>query len=249
MQNFRILSYDVFRGILLIGMVVFHVLVNLTSFRFNQELFYWVPLGFVLFLGVILARFLTDKFLKKIKLAAKLLIIFLAFNIPNFLHNDIHFSDFIIGSSRLFSFEILMPMVLVIMLSLLLDKIKKSGLMLCFLFPALIALNYSGIDSYNLLFTIYGLIGYFVGKNFDLNGYAKNKLSFAAAILFSAVPFFIIQYFQLFDFIVVAQVLAMYFLCKFLLGNNHLMAELGRYSLFLYVAHIVLIKGFAIIVS
>jgi len=243
MQKVRILSYDIFRGILLIGMVVFHIIVNLTSLNFNQELFYWVPLGFVLLLGVILAKFMENKSLGKIKLAIKLLAIFLIGNIPNFLHKDINLNDFIIGNSEIFSFEILIPMILVILITLFFTNFRKNKLFLSILFFLLIFINYPGVHSYNLLFTIYGLIGYFIGSAFNLNPHPGKKRLLIPVFVFSVIPFLIIQYFQLFDFLILIQVLSMYFLFNFLFENNQILAILGQYSLFLYVTHIVLLKS------
>lgn len=249
-RKVRVQSYDVFRGVLLVGMVVFHVIVNLTRLEFNQELFYWVPLGFVLFLGVVLGKFLVGRFGKKIKLSAKLLGIFLLGNVLNFWKNDISWRDFVLGSRDLFSFEILLPMIVVIVLSLLLDKIRLNKALfwgaLAGLCLTLIIFQYFGIDSYNLLFGWYGLIGYFAGRSLDLDRILNNRswrvLIWVFALLFAVIPFLVIQYWQLFDALIVMQVVAMYFLFNFVFDRNRILVVLGKYSLVLYVGHIVLIK-------
>lgn len=242
MQNTRIASYDIFRGVLLLGMVIFHILVNFTNVQFNQKLFYWVPLGFILFLGIILHNFLKNKTLKKFKLSIKLLIIFIVGNIPNFLDKNISFLNFILGDSSLFSFEILMPIVLVILISPLLDKIKYGKFFLCISFITLIVLNYLNIDFYNINFFIYGVAGYFIASIFNLDNLLKNKLYVPVSIVFSVGGFLVTQYCQFFDFVIILQVLGMYFLTNYLLKNNSILFKLGKHSLFLYVAHIVLIK-------
>lgn len=239
----RIFSYDVFRGVLLVGMVVFHVVVNLTPLQFNQELFYWVPLGFVLFLGVVLGRFLRGRTAKKFGLAVKLLAVFLVGNVLNFRSKEIGFYDFLIGDPQIFSFEILAPMTAVILMSIALDKIGKGWALGLLLFLALPVLQYFEIHSYNLAFGIYGLIGYFIGRSFDLDGWTEKKIWMVPACVLAVGVFGVIRFFGLFDFLVVLQVLGLYFLSAFALGNNRILSILGRHSLLLYVAHIVLIKA------
>lgn len=243
MQKERVLSYDVFRGVLLIGMVVFHVIVNLTNLQFNQELFYWVPLGFVLFLGVVLARFLRGKSVKKIRLALKLLLIFVVGNVPNLLNKPIEFKDFLVGDPALFSFEILFPMVVVILASAVLDRAKQTKTLLVLSFIALISLYFLKIDSYNLHFSLYGLIGYFIARDFDLNSYLQNKWMNVVSVVLSVVPFFVVQYFGFFPLLIVLQVLAMFFLCNLIFGGSKTLVLLGKRSLMLYVAHVIIIRG------
>lgn len=253
MKKIRIESYDLFRGILLVVMIVFHIIVNLTSIKFDQRLFYWVPAGFVVFLGVILARFLKNKTAKKNKLALKLSAIFLIFNIPNFLHKNFSAGDFIGGNQQIFSFEILFPMVIVIFLSNLFDKIKtKQSCLLFFLFLStwLLVLNYFNIFYYNLSFAIYGLIGYFAASIYDfnellgkINKSSSTKLS--AILIFLAIsiaPFFIIHFFNLYDILTLAQIFSMYFAFNIIIKNNKPLTLLGKHSLFLYIGHIIVIK-------
>lgn len=252
----RVMSYDVFRGILLIGMVVFHVLVNLTPLQFNQKLFYWVPLGFVLFLGVILARFLRNKNNKKIKLALKLMAIFLIFNLPVLMSQNFSLSDLVQGDQKIFSFEILLPMAAVILLTVPIEKIKKKKLddsryetkvaliIAISIFAVLVALDLTGIYFYNLNFTLYGLLGYYAAMQTDLNTLPARKKYLPFAVLIATAPFFL-PYSP--DYVTMIQVFAMYLLTGALIGKNTPLALLGRYSLFLYVAHIIAIKGFQLL--
>lgn len=229
-------------------MVIFHVLVNLTSLQFDQRLFYWVPAGFILFLGVILARFLKNQTNKKIKLAAKLLAIFLLFNIPNFISKNFTPLDFIKGSSEIFSFEILLPMALVILLTNLFDKIKTKQLSaVFFLLIGFFILNYFDIFYYNLTFITYGLIGYFAASARnpdDLLQKYKNLPWLFLYLLISIAPFFIIYFFNLYDTLILLQIFAMYFAFNIIVKKNKFLTLLGKYSLFLYVGHIVIIKLF-----
>lgn len=260
MKNPRIISYDLFRGVLLIGMVIFHILVNLTSLQFDQRQFYFVPAGFILFLGVILAYFLKNRTGKKLVLSVKLLAIFLLLNIPNFIAKDFTVLDFISGDPRIFSFEILFPMTVMILLTLLTDKVdqiksvklaKSVQLLILALFLLLLSiLNHFDIFYYNLIFTIYGLIGYFAASlhNLDqsLQQFQKTILKKIFALVFFAlitiIPFFILHFFKLYDLLIILQIFAMYFAFNIIIRNNKPLTLLGKHSLLLYVGHIVIIK-------
>lgn len=248
MKEARITSYDAFRGLLLIGMVVFHLLVNLSDIKFDQNYFYWVPLGFMLFLGVILGKFLDGKNKKVITLGIKLAAIFLILNIPNFISKSYTPAQLIIGDQQIFSFEILLPMSLATFVSISLNKfIKNCKTALIASLALLSALTYLyliNVYSYNLSFLIYGIIGYFIGKNLDLDNISKkisNKI-FPVVIFASLAPFLAINSAGIIEILIVLQVLALYFLTAKLFNKNKLLIVLGKHSLFLYVFHIVLIK-------
>ncbi len=120
---------------------IFHILVNLTGWVFEQEFFYWVPMGFILFLGVVLGQFLVGKTFKKLSLGFKLLVLFLGFNAPTF-YGGVHFADFLRGDSTLFSFEILLPMAVLIFSTILWDQIRSGWkILLGFSFGLLLILN------------------------------------------------------------------------------------------------------------
>jgi len=220
--------------------------VNLTDNIFDQRLFYWVPLGFVLFLGVVLGKFLQGKCKKKLILAAKLLGLFTIFNIPNIMNKSPEVLDFIQGNQEVLSFEILVPMILVILLSILFDKVSQIGKYLGVIaFIALIVLTHLGIYFYNLNFTLYGLIGYFLSTSLDLDKVAQkadNIWGTLASVAISLAPFYLVMKVDLFDYVVLLQVLAMYFLFNIAFKDTKSLAMLGKHSLFLYVAHILVIK-------
>lgn len=248
MSEKRITSYDAFRGLLLIGMVIFHVLVNLTQLEFNQNYFYIVPLGFILFLGIILGRFLAGKNKKTISLGIKLAMIFLILNIPNFTSKNFTATQFILGDQKIFSFEILLPMSMVTLSSLGLNKfIKKRNAAIFTSLALLLILTYLysiNIYFYNLSFLIYGIVGYFIGRNTDLDKLSK-KLSwkaFTIIIISSLAPFFAINHFGNVEVLVIFQTLALYLLTAKIFSKNNLLIILGKHSLFLYILHIVLIK-------
>lgn len=241
----RILSYDIFRGILLIAMVIFHVMVNLTNLQFDQSFFYWIPMGFIMFLGVILGQFLRDKSAKKINLALKLLLIFLGLNIYNFLTKDFGVLDLIKGDQTLFSFEILFPMSILIFSTLLLDPLRekwKTCLAICFFL--LILMNHYSLFYYNLSFLLYGLLGYFlsIGVNLDQLARRYQGFRYASLFLFLTVALFLLQFVEIFDFILVFQVLALYFLSTILFKKSGLLTLLGKHSFALYISHILVIR-------
>lgn len=230
------------------GMVIFHLLVNLTSWQFNQELFYWVPMGFMWGVGVILVRFLRGRGKKKLWMAAKLLGIFLVFNIPNFWQNGLDFSRLIVGSAQLFSFEILLPMAAVIVASLGLDKLNHGKIYLGIFLAFLITADALGVESYNLLFSLYGVLGYFMGKEFDLNSWTEKRALLIPAIMGAIGVFLIVQSWGLMESLVMGQVVALFLLSNFCFNNNRILVWLGKHSLMLYVAHIVVIKGLVLII-
>lgn len=252
----RIQSYDIYRGLLLAAMVVFHILVNLTPLRFDQHFFYWVPMGFVTFLGVILARFLQGKTSKKLSLALKVLACFVILNIPNYLRPKFNFWALIKGDQAILSFEILMPMALLIFASILFDRfagsrsqaapgnsfISASGAALTL--STIIILNFSGFYSYNLAFLLYGIFGYFIAKNTNLHQIAEKPtpLLTVICILLTAAPFILLYFGYFFDFLFLIQVFATYLLLGKILPQNNTLAFLGRHSFSIYVGHILIIK-------
>lgn len=248
MKEGRITSYDVFRGLLLVGMVVFHLIVNLSNLEFDQNYFYWVPLGFMLFLGVILGKFLGEKNKKVVILGIKLTAIFLILNIPNFISKHYTPVQLVTGDQRIISFEILLPMSIMTFASIGLNKVVKNyktALVLSLaLLSALTYLYLINIYSYNLSFLIYGIIGYLIGKNLDLDEISKkmSNKTLLAVIFASLIPFFVIGSAGIIEILVVLQVLALYFLAAKIFNNNKFLTVLGKHSLFLYIFHIVLIK-------
>lgn len=248
MKEERITSYDVFRGLLLIGMVVFHLVVNLSDIKFDQNYFYLVPLGFMLFLGVILGRFLGGRSKKVMVLGAKLAVIFIVFNIPNFISKDYTPAQLVIGDQGIFSFEILLPMSIMAFVSIGLDRFVKGRVTAVILSGALLFiltyLHVVGVYSYNLSFLIYGVVGYLIGGNLDLDGIARRMSgwAFLGVIGASLVPFLAIGRFGIVEILVILQVLALYFLTAEVFGKNKFLILLGKNSLALYVLHIVLIR-------
>jgi uncharacterized membrane protein len=241
----RVQSYDIYRGLLLTAMVVYHVVANLTPVRFDLRYSYWIPMGFVLFLGVILARFLQNKTRKKLWLAAKVLAAFFVLNIPNYLDPGFTLARLARGDLYFFSFEVLLPMGLLVLVSIALDRTGRFAPLLALLaFACVVFLSVIGFDSYNLSFLLYGLIGYFVALRVDLHALAvaQNSRLAVPLVLVSALPFVLLTLGHFLDYLFVLQVIACYFLLTRLVPRNRPLSFVGRQSFVIYIAHIILIK-------
>lgn len=248
MTKERITSYDSFRGVLLVGMIIFHLTVNLSSLVFNQNYFYWVPLGFMFFLGVVLGQFLSDRPKKVIMLGIKLALIFSILNIPNFIYKNYTISQFLIGDQKTFSFEILLPMSVTIFSSILVNKYVKTtktalitSAILALILTYLYAINFY---SYNLSFLIYGIIGVMLGKNINLDNLSKKiqKITILPVVLVSVAPFFILNLTGILEILIILQVMAIYLIAGKILAKSNFLILLGKHSLLLYVSHIIIIK-------
>ncbi|MFC1616324.1 hypothetical protein ACFL21_04235 [Patescibacteria group bacterium] len=241
----RIISYDLYRGILLIAMVIFHVAANLSRIPFNHELFYWIPAGYTLFLGVILGQFLKKRSKKCFKLGIKLLILFLIPNLIILIKNPEHLLQLFPGNIEIFSFEILLPMSIITFLTIPSQKIpsKIIPFFLGTLLMATLALDILNINYYNLSFIIYGLIGYSAAISWNLDNQFK-KFQELFIIFFSIITIGIFWYtskYGISHFLITLQCFTIYFALKLTLKTKFL-TKIGADSLFLYIAHIVIIK-------
>jgi peptidoglycan/LPS O-acetylase OafA/YrhL len=241
----RVHSYDLYRGLLLASMVVYHVLLNLTPLHLNVSYFYWIPMGFVLFLGVVLARFLQNQTHKKLLLALKVLGAFAVLNIPNYFKPEFTLLALVRGSELVLSFEILLPMALVILLSIPLDRLRRFGYLLAGVtLVAIAAVNLAGFYSYNLQFVLYGLVGYFLALKADLATIARTRNPWftVVAALVCCIPFVLLRLGYYFDFVFVFGVLALYYIVAQWIRSSRPFEFVGRHSFVIYIAHIVVIK-------
>jgi uncharacterized membrane protein len=241
----RVQSYDIYRGLLLTAMVVYHVVANLTPLRFDLRYSYWIPMGFVLFLGVVLARFLRNKTRKKLWLAVKVLAAFFLLNIPKYLDADFTLARLARGDLYYFSFEVLLPMGLLVLASVFLDRTRRVAYALTAVtFASIVYLNLTGFDSYNLSFLLYGLVGYFLALRLDLHALAITQRGWYAVplVLVSALPFALLGLGYFLDYLFVLQVIACYFLVTRLIPRSRVLGFVGRHSFVIYIAHIIAIK-------
>jgi hypothetical protein len=178
----RIISYDNYRGVLILAMIIFHILANFCQTYFNQDVFYWIPVGFMIFLGIILGQFLKRKPKKTFYLGLKLIGVFFIFNIPLLLKHPLpSLFDFILGNQTIFSLEILLPMGILSLGIPLLSKINfqitptfKNKFLLIYLpFLPIAISDHLSFYSYNLLFLVYGIIGYQIGSFFNLDYFSN----------------------------------------------------------------------------
>lgn len=241
----RVRSYDIYRGLLLTAMVVYHVVANLTPLRFDLRYSYWIPMGFVLFLGVVLARFLQNKTRKKLWLAAKVLAAFFLLNIPKYLDAEFTLARLVRGDLYYFSFEVLLPMGLLVLTSVFLDHTRRVAYALAAVtFACIVYLNAIRFDSYNLSFLLYGLVGYFLALRLDLHALAIRQRNWYAVplVLVSALPFALLGLGYFLDYLFVLQVIACYFLVTRLVPSSRFLCFVGRHSFVIYIAHIIAIK-------
>ncbi len=232
-------------------MVIFHLVVNLTDFGFDQKLFYWVPLGFMLFLGVILGQFLASRPRKTAILGAKLLGIFLVMNIPNFVTKEFTISQLLVGDQQFFSFEILLPMSIVAFASIGMGRIIKkrtwSWILGVGLIAAVTSLSLMGEYSYNFSFFVYGIVGHLIGENLNLDRVARTISAWWLWGLGAVIAggFYLTERAGITDLVVIFQVLALYVIVARIFNKNRVLSVIGKHSFLIYVGHIVLIKVFS----
>lgn len=243
----RVHSYDLYRGLLLVAMVIYHVLLNLTSLPIQVAYARWIPMGFVMFLGVILARFLQSQTRKKLLLALKLIGAFVILNIPRYLESTFTWHAFLTGDARYISFEILLPMGLVTLLAVPFDRLRRYSYLLAGLtYAAIVAVNLVGYHANNLQFLLYGFIGYFVALSVDLDTIAHKRAAWSTVVPATAVvclPFVLLGLGHYFDFLFVIQIFGLYLLAARWVRANKLMEFVGRNSFVIYVGHIVVIRA------
>ncbi len=221
----RVYSYDVFRGILVVGMVVYHILTNLTSFEINHTYFRWVSVGFILFLGVILGQFLSTKISKVSQLSLKLFALFLIGNFTLISNLPSNYStlanDIIFGDQGLFTFEILLPMVLTSIFFVSISHPKFPLLRGWFaegkvedvffkrnsFFAILFSISILGLfwteflaDDYyyNIIYFFYGLAGLSLGSFINLDNF-KNHFKLKTTNLFYWLNLFFLIFTFLFE--------------------------------------------------
>lgn len=248
----RIFSYDIFRGILTIWMIIFHLFLNLTNFEINTFFYYWIPVGFMIFFWAVIGQFLSKKPKKILFLSLKLLLIFLLLNSKNIFDNfnSNIFQNLLIWNQEIFSFEILFAMWFSLFLIPFFSFLNKIFWKFFAIFPLffILILDFTSFYSYNLLFIFYWLFWFLAWKNFNLDNFSKKilekKNSKYLLILWFFISTFSVIFFEL-RFLVILQVLFLYFLANFIFWENKILIFLWKNSLFIYIFHIFLIKWIA----
>jgi len=255
----RLYSYDVFRWILTIWMIIFHLFLNLSSFNIGIFYYYWIPVGFMVFFWLIVGQFLSKKSKKIIFLSLKLLWIFFLLNSKNIfdnLNSEI-FTNLIIWNQEIFSFEILFAMwislFLIPVFNFLQWKINKFWKYL-FILPFLwiLILDFTNFYSYNLLFILYWFLWYLIWANLNLDNFYKkiNKMNYSRhiSIVLLFLSIFISFLLELRIFVII-EVFLLYFLTSSYLWSNKILSFLWKNSLFIYIFHIFLIKWISILLT
>ena len=241
----RLTSFDIFRGVLVLGMIVFHVIYNLSIFQPSVFMLYWIPVGFMMFFGIVIGQFLMKKRKKLLLLAAKLAGIFFLFNSLRF--SQVSLQDVLLGNQQIFSFEILWAMALTLVVIAAFSKSLELRIVrLLILFASiagLVFLDFYDWYSYNAIFILFGIFSVCLGSIVSLDDIQKSitKNQNIILIFIAGLLSFLAYYLEL-RFLVVLQVFALYFLTIFLFQDNEKLEFLGKNSLFIYVFHIVLIQ-------
>jgi len=232
-------------------MFVWHILLNLTHIPLHADYFRWISMGFVMFLGVGLARFLRYKTHKKLVLVLKLFATFYVLNIPNYLKSDFDPMYLLTGSQIHLSFEVLFPMGLLILLSIPLDHLRRySYLAAGGTYLAVVAAMLAGVYIYNLRILLYGLLGYFLASGLDLDKIARTRSLWPTlvALVTCCIPFVVRKFGYYFDFLFVLYVLALYLLVARWIRANKALEFVGRNSFVMYVGQIIVVKALNVLI-
>jgi len=169
MKQPRITSYDFFRGILVLGMIAYHTLVNFYNIHINQYVsLYRIPIGFVFFSGIIAGQFLLEKTKKKQSIAIKLLAIYMITNIVILVIREENRYDIITtiisGTQNNASFEILLPIAITIIVGTAwaqktFQSTTKTLGAIMIIISAILLLDQQGIYIFSLNLSLYGLLG------------------------------------------------------------------------------------------
>ncbi len=172
----RIISYDLFRGVLVIAMISYHVFANLH----NSTISHWlslarVSIGFVYITWIITWQFLLEKKKKQWSIISKLLSIYIITNIIIGIQSN-HTRQTIIetiisGQQNTTSFEILLPISLTIFIGSIRGKYskksqKKTLVSIAIIIALLLTIDQLGIYIFSMNFTLYGILGTLIGAHY-----------------------------------------------------------------------------------
>lgn len=242
----RIEVLDYARGLLIIGMIIFHVFLNLSRLNLPELYFHPVSVGFVFCTGFLLSKVLLSKKTNS-QIITRGLKLLMLFTLGNFyfwylyavpLREIVKF--FVIGVPDFTLFEIMVPIAWVIILSFLSRKIdSKIGLLASF--SLLLLMDIFTYTPYVIRFLLIGFFALFAGKNKGLNNLYEKKLWFIL-LLFLPFYYFFADFWsaQLIFFALIFS--CMDFLMKKTKICQNCLIILGQFSLFLYFFHIILIK-------
>jgi len=234
-------------------MILFHALANYSTISFNMETFYWVAAGFIFFLGIVLSEFLKPHPSKILKIANKLLFIFLIFNATNFLNPNFQLKDLILGNQELFSFEILFPMAILAYLSIGIYRSKHQKVLASIIglvaIATLVILDAFHLYTYNISMLAHGLIGLSTASLFSLEHQTLKTnpyLTLPASLTIWALSLYLTNKFGLSQLLVLTTIISSYIFTAVSLQPftkiSQTAVSIGKNSLFIYVFHVILIK-------
>jgi hypothetical protein len=247
----RIGAFDVYRGILVIGMIVFHTWFHLFDGSPPSILFHWVPSGFVLCTGILLGMVLSQKktgsqiFWRGLKL----FLIFLALNIPVWIYEKISFYrisvSFIMGNASFSSFEILLPIAITIMISPLLLRFRWIWIGSFLAFLGLFLLDIFQYFPFTLKFLLIGILGIFLGRIPIFRGILQRNSSSKFGLITLCLLILLLLSLAFPTSWTIPMLLSIFLLLgisSFQNSGSQTLIFFGQYSLILYIFHVALLQ-------
>ena len=254
----RNIALDIFRGFLVLGMIVFHARLHLFASEIPEVVLYFIPTGFVLFAGILVGAILGKRKSthQLVARGAKLILLFLILNFPFWWADRMSIIEMIslliIGNPEYSAFEILVPIGLTIIVAPFLLRFKKPLLFFGITFALLVLLDVNQFFPFTLKFFLVGLQGVFLGQHSLRNMFLSlenNATTIALSVVFSIILIFLFFVFKSSWSLQVLFTLTLsiwippliYSIPKGSVG----LEVLGQYSLILYFFHVIIIKIFS----
>ncbi len=253
----RIQSLDTSRGVLVCGMIVFHVLLHLYQGSVRAAFLAFIPAGFLLFSGVLVSNVLQERktTFQIVVRGTKLLVLFLLCNLILWLHSPFPLKEMamslIYANPQTMSFEILVPIAWTVILSPVFLRLHPRFTSISAL-SGLLMLDLTQTFPFTLKFFIIGVLGIGIGKQRILRFLSTDdRMSDRNAIivaLFSAILYMLLGMWNHSSWVLQTffVVVAFSSLPTFIVRSHRLasaLSLLGRHSLFLYVFHVMLIAS------
>ncbi len=252
----RLAELDIFRGFLVLGMIVFHSWLHLYEEKIPEAYFHFVPTGFVLFAGILIGKVLSGRktSFQIYTRGLKLFIIFLLLNVPFWIVGKISLYriavSFIQGNPTFSSFEILLPIALTIISAPFFLKLRPPSLFFLIGLLGLGMLDLFQYFPYTVKFFIIGVMGIFFGRSDLLNYFLraeKDKLRICISFFLSAILVLSLPSLPLSWSLQMILTLSLFLWVPYVLekipGMRSMLMNFGKYSLILYIFHVVLIQS------
>lgn len=255
----RIQSLDVSRGVLVCGMIVFHVIVHLYQGTLSPVYLAFISAGFTLFSGLLVSRVVSAKKspFRIVLRGVKLLTLFLVCNLPLWIHSPFPLRDIVrfvtLTDPQVVSFEILVPIAWTVICSPLVLRLHPTVTILSSMI-ALAAFDVSHTFPFTLKFLIIGMMGIGIGSHPALRFFASDApLRSARAAMFviaSVLLYAVLGTWNIDSWLLQSIVVILLFTWIPSAASRvpvlaSALTLLGQYSLPLYIVHVTLIALFA----